>query len=316
MVSEKMLENWEKYKDLEYYPDRLCDCGCNGRIKVRKYHKKYGIPKYISGHNRAGRKKILRETRNCACGCGGIFECKVSSKQKYLPHHARRDGRIPRETRICGCGCKGTFECKVNSKQKYIHGHNTRNKSLSIEHRRKIGKSHLGKSCVGGSGKKLPRIKKICPGCGIEFTTPTGCQEREFHTQICYWKYIKKCWDDPVFANMMGRAQGRKPNKPEKFLTKLLQKLFPNQWKYVGDFKFWIDGANPDFININGQKKIIELFGNYWHSEEVTNTPVKLHMQKRRDHFAKYGFQTLIIWERELDNKSKLEKRLFQFNQQ
>jgi hypothetical protein len=32
--------------------------------------------------------------------------------------------------------------------------------------------------------------------------------------------------------------------------------------------KVWIDGSNPDFINEN-DKKIIELFGDFWHSERI-----------------------------------------------
>jgi len=32
---EDMIENWDQYKDLEYYPDRVCKCGCGDRIKVR-----------------------------------------------------------------------------------------------------------------------------------------------------------------------------------------------------------------------------------------------------------------------------------------
>jgi len=46
-----MIENWEQFKDLEYYPDRVCKCGCGERIKVQSHHKYQGIPEYISGHN-------------------------------------------------------------------------------------------------------------------------------------------------------------------------------------------------------------------------------------------------------------------------
>jgi len=50
-----MIENWEQYKDLEYYPDRVCKCGCGGGIKVRSYHRYNGIPEYIRGHNNKGK---------------------------------------------------------------------------------------------------------------------------------------------------------------------------------------------------------------------------------------------------------------------
>ena len=54
-----------------------------------------------------------------------------------------------------------------------------------------------------------------------------------------------------------------KPNKCELFLQELLNCWYPSEWKYVGDLSFLIDGKNPDFVNINGKKKLIEFYGDY-----------------------------------------------------
>ena len=61
-----------------------------------------------------------------------------------------------------------------------------------------------------------------------------------------------------------------------------------------------IDGKTPDWININGQKLIIEYFGNHWHelSEE----------EERIKFFAKYGYRTLIIWASEFYRNKDLVK--------
>ena len=261
-----MVENWNQYKDLEYYPDRFCACGCGSRIKVKPYHKKYGIPKYISGHN---------------------------SKVEGSSRGGRK--RVPIETRLCACGCGETFTCRVNSRRRYISGHNM----------------------VKGKNK-LPRIKKICPGCGIEFPTPTGSQERKFHTKECYWEYQKELWKNLDFVKSWTALWNCRPNKSEKFLIRFLQRLFPNEWKYVGDASFWLrideQLLNPDFINVNGQKKIIELFGDYWHGEERTGISNEQHERERVNLLAQYGYQTLIIWEHELADENKLEERLLQFN--
>jgi len=99
-------------------------------------------------------------------------------------------------------------------------------------------------------------------------------------------------------------------------LIKLLQKLFPNQWKYIGDGKdenSIVAGKCPDFIHTDNQRKIIEHFGDYWHGEEVTGIPNERHEQERIDLFAKYGYQTLIIWEHELNDKESLSKKLIEF---
>lgn len=96
----------------------------------------------------------------------------------------------------------------------------------------------------------------------------------------------------------------RKPNKLEKYLDALLQKHCPGQWQYVGDGEIIISGLSPDFINCNGHKAIIEVFGDYWHSE---SSPVHQTDYGRKAIFAKYGYKTLIIWEHELKNLSEEE---------
>jgi hypothetical protein len=84
----------------------------------------------------------------------------------------------------------------------------------------------------------------------------------------------------------------RFPNKAETKLDGILQKAFPNEWKYIGDGKVLIEGYSPDFININGKKQIIEMFGDYWHKGQ--------NLQDRIDLFNKYGYSCIVIWECEL----------------
>lgn len=91
------------------------------------------------------------------------------------------------------------------------------------------------------------------------------------------------------------------PNKQEKKLDGLLNKMYPGEWKFVGNGEIIIDGKCPDFININGQKKIIELYGERWHEPQEE--------QERIDFFKQYGYETLIIWCRQL-NKSKPARKM------
>lgn len=114
-----------------------------------------------------------------------------------------------------------------------------------------------------------------------------------------------KRWQDPEFAKKMGKAWAIFPNKPEQFLIKLLDQLYPSQWKYTGDFSFIVNGKNPDFVNVNGQKKIIELFGDYWHKGDDP--------QDRIDTFKPFGFETLVIWESELKNIERIKFKIHRF---
>ena len=92
------------------------------------------------------------------------------------------------------------------------------------------------------------------------------------------------------------------PNKDESHLNKLLKINFPHEWKFVGDGKVIIEKKNPDFININGKKQIIEMYGTYWHKPE--------EVQPRIDTFAKYGYKTLVVWDYELDDETKVIERV------
>ena len=103
------------------------------------------------------------------------------------------------------------------------------------------------------------------------------------------------------------------PNNKERMLLEILNKLFPNKYEFVGDFSLFINGKNPDFINIE-DKNIIELFGTYWHSEEITGEPVEKHERKRIATFERSGYKVLIIWENELNNISSLKSKLINFN--
>jgi len=97
-------------------------------------------------------------------------------------------------------------------------------------------------------------------------------------------------------------------NKKESLLNKILHTI-TKDYKFVGNSKVVIENFNPDFINTNGQKKIIEMYGNYWH-----NLPSYKKRDKRRlKSYKKYGYDTLIVWEKELQNKKELKKKLLNF---
>ena len=102
------------------------------------------------------------------------------------------------------------------------------------------------------------------------------------------------------------------PNKIETQLGRILTLLFENEYKFVGDGQFFIGRYNPDFININGQKKIIELFGDYWH-----NLPgYKERDEKKINLYSEYGYKTLVIWEKEFKNLANVTRKLKAFHKE
>ncbi len=98
------------------------------------------------------------------------------------------------------------------------------------------------------------------------------------------------------------KAMRLRPNKQEQSLNELLQKNFPHEWRYVGDGKVVINGMIPDFINVNGRKQIIELFGEYWHPKEDE--------EKRKENLKRYGYDTMVVWSEELKKPEVLVERI------
>lgn len=198
-----------------------------------------------------------------------------------------RKRTTPREIRLCASsGCKVTFECRATNVKKYCklrcYWKNMRGRKHTEAVKKKIGASNTGK-------KKSEEAKK-------------KQSER-----------LTKLWQTPRYISNQMKARYICPNKPEKFLNNLLRVLFPNQWEFVGDGRFEnfiIGGKVPDFAAINGRKKLIELFGDYYHGESMTGISRKHHEQERVAHFTKYGYQTLIIWEHELKDIETLKSKL------
>jgi G:T-mismatch repair DNA endonuclease (very short patch repair protein) len=93
------------------------------------------------------------------------------------------------------------------------------------------------------------------------------------------------------------KGQNIRPNNPETFINNILKDNCLTM-KYTGDGSFWIAGFNPDFVD-NVNKKIIELFGDYWHNrpESITRDNIKIQA------YEKEGYKTLVIWEHEIQDR-------------
>jgi len=115
-----------------------------------------------------------------------------------------------------------------------------------------------------------------------------------------------KYWSEDRLQKVIMKPHA-KPNEKELLLIRILQNLIPNEYMYVGNGKLIVGGYCPDFMNVNGKKKLIELWGDYWHRNHNT--------QNRIAHFKKFGFDTLIIWEHELKDFNHLSQKIVAFNE-
>jgi hypothetical protein len=119
-------------------------------------------------------------------------------------------------------------------------------------------------------------------------------------------KLMKNKWKDGAWKDKQIRKMKSglnvKPNRLEKKMIDIINK-YNLPFKYVGNWQFILGGRCPDFLNCNGEKKVIEVFGTYWHSP-IHNPKVKTPYtyQETMKHYGKYGFKCIILWEHELIN--------------
>lgn len=114
----------------------------------------------------------------------------------------------------------------------------------------------------------------------------------------------KEYWRNPDFVKKIMKIRMIKPNKLEIKVGNILDKYFPGEWKYNGDFSCGISigGLIPDFVNVNGKKQAIEVFGDVFHNPKISFSKVSWKRQEfgRKAIFSQYGYECIIFWASEL----------------
>ena len=113
------------------------------------------------------------------------------------------------------------------------------------------------------------------------------------------------------------------PNRPEKKFAVLCPELL-----YTGNKALWYflpllgKNKNPDFIlpgpcvdhPKRGVTRVVELFGDYWHSQKIKGISEAQHEQETIQAYANIGIACLIIWEHELKKTPEaVRKRVLAF---
>ncbi len=258
----------------------LCQCGCGNRVRLF-------VHSYLTGHNRRGVKIIFSEEtkRKMSLAHKGKKPSVEHRKKLSISMMGKNKGKkASLETRkklsIAHMGIKQSKEtCKKRSdalkgrifteewKRKISEGQ--KGKVIPVEQRIKISKTLIAKGYRHSEEWKRQHSLKM----------KSLYKKGHFYKRIC-----------------LGRV--KKPNYLEKRFQDLIDYIYPGEWKYTGNFDFWLGGKNPDFMNVNGQKKLIEVCGRRWHGPE--------YEVERPKHFKKYGFDTLIVWAEEFKDLDKL----------
>lgn len=286
---------------------KLCECGCGQVVKNRFVHNHH--------RPRLGKGKPKSPPQVCACGiCGRI----TNPGNKYIKGHsykgkpAANKGMSPSAETVAKRK-KSRKGYKHSDETKKKIGEGNKGKIRSIETLQKYSESHIGKRPSEEEKRKnkeaLLKYWSIPENRNAHIESiRIACKDAGRNKKI--GEATKKFWQNQEWAARQAKAMNKglciRPNKPEMAILNILEELFPNQWKYTGDFSLVIDGKSPDFANVNGQKKLIEMFGDYWHKGEDPEDRAKI--------FKPFGYKTLVVWQHELEDINLLKDKMKEFH--
>jgi len=231
------------------------------------------------------RRIISQETRD-----------KMRNAQLGIKHHMYGK-KVPQETKD-----------KISESLKRLYA-TPKGKELRvvIDKKNEGNHHHLGHR---NSPEAISRMSKIKTGKVFSETTKQRMSETG-----------KVLWQMPSHRDKLVTASRKAlhifPNKPEKLVLTILNDISPNNWKFVGDGGFIINGRNPDFMNVNSKKQVILLHGIYWHlwRHQKTNPNLTKEQVEISDieHYKRYGFDVSIIWEDELKDIPQVTEKIATF---
>lgn len=239
--------------------------------------------------------------QTCKCGCGEI----VNPGRLYIWGHNRRGKKASEETKQ-----KMSFD-RTGSKNA-MYGKPQSEKCKEINRKRMIG-NHIN------NGRKSPYLTALNKSrTGISISNIQ--KEKQRQSILKYWnsnegkkqklalsninrKWAKNYPEKKIMAAKNGHRKCPKISSLERKVEIVLQQLnldYVPQYEYeLGFMDFLIKPNGALFIN-----------GDYWH-----NYPNGTEKDKRQLAFLEnHGFDTLIIWERELAEFDKLQDKLLDFH--
>ena len=258
--------SWGEYKE-KYDPSLEWDNGLKGGVPWNKGMTLSGDPKYKNmwtknPHSEETKKKIKE------------------SKKKWFQEHP--------EARM------GVVANRIKHMETHPDFYKERTEKRRLEGTDKpmLGKHHSAETRALKS-KQTKAYMDAHPDVAKERIR----RMKEVYPSSKHSKVLKKLYKNPEFHDKIMAAQmhSRKMSSYEQRVLDLIQK-YHLPYKFVGNGEVWIGQKNPDFINTNGEKKIIEVYSEY----HVGFWKDKDYEVKRSRLFAKYGFQTIFLTEQDL----------------
>lgn len=210
--------------------------------------------------------------------CGKIRDVMKEKYRKFCPSCARKGKR------------NHFFGRTHTQKTKDMIGTSNTGRDITEETRSKFRKLTNGAKNPNWRGGK---IKTNCSQCGKPIAVPRYRYKKTKNGHFC----SASC------SRRFTRKLPKHKTAPEVAFESICKKHNLG-FHYVGDGSLWIGrtrALNPDFIETNGKKICIEIFGDYWHSPMLNrNIQETARLDYRKRHYKKFGWKPIFIWETDL----------------
>ena len=224
--------------------------------------------------------------------------------------------------KFCECGCGQEVTVNKYRPRRFVNGHQNRSriskrKGKQFWKGKEYPRPMLGKHHSEETKKRISEAKKgqigWWKGKKLSLSHRKKLSEKQWskgltkETDVRLEKMgetMRRVWQNPEYRERTLRAQREgmsiRPTAPEMRFIKIVEKN-DIPYKYVGSGDFWIENINPDFIEVNGKKIAIEIFGDYWHSPFLNpNLRETMTLDYRKKTFKRYGWKLIVLWESDL----------------
>jgi very-short-patch-repair endonuclease len=266
-------------------------------IPVHSFHPELHNPSFL--------RQLYWEKELTKAQLAEIIGCKYVA----LSNAFKRYGIRTRTKSECSAGKNNSrygVLCSQETKQRISEAtsgekHHHFGRTFTKEHKRRIGLAHKNPN-----EETRRRLSKASSGKknGMYGKHPSEETRQKLR------KHGLKQWRNPAYVKKVIAGWNNTPNKTEILMDIILQKLAPHTFAYNGDFRCNVSIGRkiPDFINITGQKLVIEVFGP-WHDEQhmaqYYNSKVSWARTEwgTKATYSQCGYGCIVFWERDLKHK-------------
>jgi hypothetical protein len=121
-------------------------------------------------------------------------------------------------------------------------------------------------------------------------------------TKVKIGQRHKELWKTQEHQNNVIFGIHKEQTKYEHMLEYILEESMPNKWTYVGDSKLVIAGKNPDFIDKEFKRLIIEIGNRNGYNKSIKE------LEDRATLFYQNGYLTFYVWNQNLSSGKSTNK--------